>query len=337
MGTNDQTSPQRLINRLASLGVLLVLVIVTVSATIRLSGAGLGCAAWPDCYGRIGSGLQQTGSPSDRAAPPMNGARLTHRITTTAAGVLILALAFICMSQRPVPRRETAIALTLLGLAVGLAVLGRWTPDARLPAVALGNLLGGLTMLALFWWLHSLTNPAASIRLPHAGKLKPWARIGLLLLVAQIVLGGLVSAKFAALSCTTLPDCQGTWWPGQWSSSSFNPFLEYAVGPTGTIAATPAAASLHMAHRYGAVLVACYLVWLGLRAVRLDRLNRDYRRLGWTVLVLVVAQVSLGMTAVGMSLPLWVVIAHNATAALLLLALISLNVALSPARRLFSA
>ena len=47
------------------------------------------------------------------------------------------------------------VCLPLLALA--LATLGIATPGARLPAVAMGNLLGGFVMLALCWRLVAST------------------------------------------------------------------------------------------------------------------------------------------------------------------------------------
>ena len=46
-------------------------------------------------------------------------------------------------------RREAALSLALLTLALSLALLGLFTPGARVPAVAMANLLGGFVMLAL--------------------------------------------------------------------------------------------------------------------------------------------------------------------------------------------
>jgi heme A synthase len=53
----DQPGPRlRRIRYLALALTALSLLIVTVSAYIRLNGAGLGCAPWPDCYGQILTG-----------------------------------------------------------------------------------------------------------------------------------------------------------------------------------------------------------------------------------------------------------------------------------------
>ncbi len=42
---------------------ILVIVLVTVSAYLRLAHSGLGCADWPACYGRIG--VTQVANPTN--------------------------------------------------------------------------------------------------------------------------------------------------------------------------------------------------------------------------------------------------------------------------------
>ena len=66
----------RRVRALALLTCLLSLMVVGVSAYLRLSGAGLGCSDWPGCYGRILAGVPHA---------PWEGARLVHRIVATLA------------------------------------------------------------------------------------------------------------------------------------------------------------------------------------------------------------------------------------------------------------
>lgn len=311
--------PSRLLYWLASAGAALVLVILAVSADIRLSNAGLGCANWPQCYGRIGTGSDSPGGEPTRLIPKPHKpvATATHRITAIATGLLVLAIAFICVNQRPLSFANIVIAFTLLGLTVFLAVIGRWTPTSKMPAVALGNLLGGMTMLGLFWWLRLRTGIQPHIPAPKTD-VKSWVRLAILVLLIQIALGGLVSAKFAALSCTALPGCdtQG------WTLAAFDPLRELALGPDGAVIIGPETAAVHMAHRFGAAVTFGLLAWLAIRAFTL---GAGYRPLCASLLGLLVLQVLLGMSAVLNSLPLLVVLAHNGVAGLLLLTLITLS------------
>jgi len=79
------------------------------------------------------------------------------------------------------------LALALLGLALALSALGIFTPGSRAIGVLLGNLLGGLLMLALSWRLalHLRGAPGSSPVLAR------WALVGAGLWGAQAALGAL--------------------------------------------------------------------------------------------------------------------------------------------------
>ena len=74
-----------------------------------------------------------------------------------------------------------------------------------------------------------------------------------------------------------------------------------------------------MAHRLGAALTALLLVITGLMAWRV---GGRLRVAGVTVLLLVAAEISIGIAAIAANLPIALAVAHNWVAALLLLALL---------------
>ena len=78
--------------------------------------------------------------------------------------------------------------------------------------------------------------------------------------------------------------------------------------------------AIQMAHRIGAVVVALYLLTFAVRLLRSPGMR------SWTVslVLLVVAQVTLGILNVKLALPLPVAVAHHAGAVLLLFVLVSL-------------
>lgn len=142
-------------------------------------------------------------------------ARLAHRAVASLALVLVIIMVMTTLSAKPVRRGDAALALGLLASALFLAGLGLRTGASRLPAVALSNLLGGFAMLALAWRL------AAPERLAErsSGPSQRWAAVALVVLVLQVLLGGLVSTSFADLSCASFDDCARTaaqqgwpWW-----------------------------------------------------------------------------------------------------------------------------
>ena len=78
--------------------------------------------------------------------------------------------------------------------------------------------------------------------------------------------------------------------------------------------------AIQMAHRIVAMLVAAYLLVLSWRLLRIPGM----RGWGTGIVVLLLAQISLGILNVKLALPLPVAVAHNAGAALLLFTLVSL-------------
>ena len=286
---------------------LLVLVITTTSAYIRLSQAGLGCADWPACYGRAVQ-LPEAGQliPGQSS---LFWARAIHRLAASSIGVLLVLIVFLGRENLQGAGARVA-AWAALGLAGLLAGLGMITPS-NLPAVTLGNLLGGMTMAAVLWWLHQRGRGEPAV----AGRMLLWCALAALAL--QIALGGMIGARQGALACVTLPECSGRWWPESTDWRVFNPFFGLPAAEQAAAALAP----LAMAHRYGALLLAVILCTLGVGAIR-----RGARAatLGWALLGLLALQLLLGVAMVLANFPLPLALMHNLGAVLLLGAAISL-------------
>lgn len=132
-----------------------------------------------------------------------------------------------------------------------------------------------------------------------------------------MLLGGLIGARYAAPACTTLPDCQGTWWPPLQGWQALHPFVTLA-GP-----AAPGEAggvALHLLHRYAAVLAALLLAVVALRLRAVPRA----RKAALAVLAFLLLEGALGVLIVMSGYSLWPAVAHNVGAALLLAAAASL-------------
>lgn len=301
----------RFLRRLALCCALMVLAVTSLSAFLRLSKAGLGCADWPACYGQELRRLQQGTAPSPDAQTATAAARLAHRVTASTALLLVITMLMVCFGSQPLLVREGRLALALLGLALFLAVLGFWSSAARVPAVAMGNLLGGFLMLALCVRLARTDRVA-----PSAG-LREWAAAAALLLVLQVALGGLVSASFAGLSCSGWSDCspaaalQTSGW------DSLNPWREPVLAATPPI--NPAGALANSLHRHAGLALALMLLPLAVLALRGGR-----PRSAVLLLVLFGAQLAVGFAMSALALPLGLALLHNLLAAALLATLLDL-------------
>jgi cytochrome c oxidase assembly protein subunit 15 len=273
---------RRLVRRLALVGVTMMLLLAVVSAYLRLSGAGIGCTPWPACY------QEQSLVPSQDHHPV---ARFAHRLLASGLGVVVIMIVSVSVSMRP--RRGVVLwtSLGLLALTALLAVLGRATPTAAGPGIALANLLGGVAMAALLWWLAIHAKRESGRR----RELLRWPAAAIVaLLLLQVSLGAVISTTRSAAACASLLVCES--------------------------AVSDSSVALHIAHRVTAVAL---LIAAGVLAGALLRRNNLRSPLGWTLAALVAAQIALGAAMVVLQFPLWLALAHHAGALLLLLVAVS--------------
>ena len=245
-----------------------------------------------------------------------------------AAGELILLVAAVRWSRHDgstMAHSLPPIAALTLAVIVFQALLGMWTVTWLLkPIVVMGHLLGGMATFSLLAWLAWCATDRA-VRVPDARLLRRLLVAGLVLLVAQIALGGWTSANYAALSCgTDFPKCVGQWIPPHDFREGFVLWRGIGVDYEGGVLDGASRIAIHLAHRTGALVVFLYLGWLALKLMR----SAGLRGYGATLAVLLLAQVTLGILNVKLALPLHVAVMHNAGAALLLFTLVSLLVRL---------
>lgn len=302
---------------------LLVIVLVSLSAYLRLSHSGIGCADWPACYGRIGDppavtqpvvGQDVYQNLIEQASQPLSWATPLHRLVASVLGLLILFLFFLALWRK----QDRLITLSLLALTVFLALLGLKSGSLHNPAVVMGNLGGGFLMLGLLGWM-LFTRDKAENRQDLASISSALVFVTIILLSSQILMGGLTSANFAATSCQTLPDCHGEWLPGAEIMQALNLARDHQVTSMGQAIGGAERTAIHMAHRLGALVTLLLVLSTGFMAWRAaGRL----RRAGFFVLLLVVLEFSAGLAAVMTGLPIGLAVAHNWLAGLLLLSLL---------------
>jgi cytochrome c oxidase assembly protein subunit 15 len=246
-----------------------------------------------------------------------------HRYLAGTLGLLVLAIAIAAWRAPGGSRRPSGLATAAVAVIALQASLGMWTVTMLLkPAIVTLHLLGGMTTLALLVWvaLRELDPqpPGAAAR-----RQRPWMAAGLAILACQIVLGGWVSANYAALGCPDFPTCQGRWVPSMDFANAFHVLRELGMTAAGAPLTQEALNAIHWSHRLGAVIALGYLCFIGIWACATPRL----RSTGTVLLALLAAQAGLGIANVLLRLPLVLAAAHNAVAALLLGAVVVLNFA----------
>jgi cytochrome c oxidase assembly protein subunit 15 len=308
----------------------LAFIVVVVGAFVRLSDAGLGCPDWPGCYGHMTVPDQPHAlARADQAYPerPVEPAKawkeMGHRYLAGTLGLLILLIAIIAWYKRRALAQSPTLPTVIVLLVILQAALGMWTVTLLLkPVIVTLHLIGGMATLALLAWLAvRQLRPVAGVAESRRRALRPWIILGLVILIAQMILGGWVSTNYAALACTDFPTCHGVWVPQMDFRHGFQLVRGLGVTASGAPLSYQALTAIHWTHRVGALVTFVYLVTLA--AVMLA--SAGARRYGAVLLILVVLQVALGISNVVFSLPLPVAAAHNAGAALLLMTLVVLN------------
>jgi heme a synthase len=150
-----------------------------------------------------------------------------------------------------------------------------------------------------------------------------WALTALLVLVAQISLGGWTSSNYAATACPDLPTCQGAWLPDGDYGNGFVLWRGLGINYEGGVLEPSARVAIHFAHRIGAVIVTLLFLWVGRQGLRNAR-SVTVRRASIGVLAALALQLLIAFGMILRGFPLWLATAHNAGAALLLLATVTL-------------
>jgi len=316
--------------KLSLIAVVLAFTVVLLGAYTRLVDAGLGCPDWPGCYGFLTvpeelhdvkaatEAFPDTPVEADKAWPEM-----IHRYFAGSLGLLVAALAvlgFVNSRSKSGKKNEQPLALSfaLLGIIVFQAALGMWTVTmGLLPIIVMGHLLGGfitLTLLLVLFLNIKHGNPVA-----WASPVRTAALLGVIIVFIQIVLGGWTSANYAAIICADFPTCQGAMIPPLDFSGAFTISTDGVSSYLGGHLDNISRVTIQWMHRLGALITTLYLCFL------ISKLFIS----GWTkfavwVSLLLIMQISLGISNVVFSLPLAVAVAHNGVAVLLLMSLATL-------------
>jgi cytochrome c oxidase assembly protein subunit 15 len=321
--------------RAALAATLLCAIVVVVGAWVRLTNAGLGCPDWPGCYGHIHPSQAAERLAEINAAHPDRPFEyqkaineMVHRYIVGALGLLVIGLAVLSVVNRRDPAQPRVLPWLLVALLAVQALLGMWTVTLLLkPLIVTLHLLGGLTTLALLWWL--ALRPARREAKAAERPLRRLAILGILVLISQIALGGWTSTNYSAAACPDFPTCQGSFWPPMDFRNAFILWRGLGIDYEGGVLDAPARVAIHYSHRIGAVATAIVLAFVGAGALRRGH-SRATRFAAVAVAVAVVLQLAIGMNLILRGWPLWLGTAHNACAALLVLATVALLRALSP-------
>ncbi|KTD05906.1 cytochrome c oxidase assembly protein [Legionella gratiana] len=313
----------KLLRYVVTCAILLSLFVVMLGAYTRLTDAGLGCPDWPGCYGQMvlpstKEQLQaaQTQYPKIPIETRKAWTEMIHRYMAGTLALLIFFIGFYVLRKRAQGGHlPWHLPVALLILVIFQAVLGMWTVTLKLlPVVVMGHLVGGMLIVACLSRFRCQISTLSGHDLPQW---RPWLRLGVLIVLIQIALGGWVSANYAGISCIGFPTCNGAWWPELHFSQGFHLFSPVGANYQGGLLEHDVRTTIQFIHRLGAMITAVYVIMLSFFIL----LKSDFRYLKTAAVVmffLVLVQFTLGILNVIYLLPITVAVAHNGVAALLL-------------------
>ena len=315
------------IKNLSFFGICLAFVVIALGAWTRLVDAGLGCPDWPGCYGFVVFPTNEAEIALAEARYPtfpydINKAipEVVHRYFAAALGFLAIIMVYYSFKQNENRNiRRWTIGLLIFICCQGL--FGYLTVSLLLlPIIVTAHLFGGFTTLTLFFLIFLMSGKFDILEKMAIPKLKMIAGIALVVLLFQIFLGVWTSTNYASLACADFPTCQGSYMPEMDFKNGFN--LNQEVGPNYLygLLDNPSRVAIHYSHRVSAILVT--IVFL----ILISKLwFSNAAPLASTIGILLLTQISLGIINVVYVLPLYVAIAHNLVAALLLLTIFTVN------------
>lgn len=258
--------------RFAKLSAVATFCLLVIGGTVNPTGSSLAC---PEptlvCNGQL--------------FPPMTGGVLYehgHRLAAMTVGLLQIALTVLLLR-----RRKDLIHLAWITLAMVIIQggLGAVTVAYKLPwFVSTGHLMLGMSYFATLIYVAFRTRrdgPVTELRRhdrlrAELGASRVWIGLACGFVLTQLLLGALVRHLGAAMACLGIPACtrNGIWWP------------EASVQ------------QLHMVHRGFGVLVALVTLAAAVAVWRKSRAFASLRVLLVAAVVVVLAQIGLGIATV---------------------------------------
>lgn len=234
-----------------------------------------------------------------------------HRLLARLVGAAYLVPLLWFWARGRIPRGYVPRLFALVALVAFQGAIGWWmvksglvrrtdVSHVRLAA----HLLTALTLLAGTVWTTLDLRELAANRLANPARLRGLAGVALLLLFGQILFGAFTAGLDAGYAFSSWPLMGDALFPAAtpltdplWRNAVDNPVVVQFI------------------HRWFAFVAAAGLAWLAVRAIRAGA-----PRTGWAVIVLVGGQIALGIATLLSGVAIVVAVAHQANAALTLIA-----------------
>ncbi|MFM1870495.1 MAG: hypothetical protein RLY99_1239 [Pseudomonadota bacterium] len=323
-------------HRLVLLTTFFTFDLILFGAFTRLTDSGLGCPDWPGCYGvsnplaaltqiREAESLMPTGPVTLSKA----WIEMLHRYFAMGVGFLIIIITVWAWLKRNVVGQKTALTATAILLLVCVqGAFGAWTVTLKLqPLIVTIHLMLGLSLLAALTYLSSMSAKFDGEHYSFRPESNPHVKltaIVLIILIAQIFLGGWVSTNYAVLACDDFPMCHGSWYPSMNFSEGFSLWRELGKTADGTHLSIEALRAIHWTHRLGAILALATIFYLAYQLFKASVHDSSQSLRFWSLCLVVLGLVQLitGMSNIILDWPLIAAVIHTGGAAALIFVLV---------------
>jgi cytochrome c oxidase assembly protein subunit 15 len=284
---------ERNYSKLIGFLIFLTFDLMLLGAAVRALDAGLACPDWPLCFGKV--------------LPKYDLQVYLEVIHRFIAGFVALvffvayAAAFIYPRLKPL-RLTLSVGLLLLFAQIvmgGLTVLKILEPGIVTAHLSLATAF----LISLVVVQHQVEGSRFKVlKNPTFEKL---SLVGVILVCAQIVLGGWVASNYAGMACVDFPLCNGQWFPA-WT------------GPIGA----------QVIHRLTAYTLATFFVvyfFYALKAASKGQIALVQKKTAFQCLLLIFSQITVGVLNLQMQIPAWMTVLHLGLALYLLLTILRVN------------
>ena len=305
------------IKALSFLSGILGIIVVGLGAWTRLADAGLGCPDWPGCYGfatipmnpeeieLANAKFPETPYEVAKAIP-----EVVHRYFAATLGFFIVCIYALTLKYKEATPNIRNLSLFLVIWVILQGAFGYLTVSLKLlPQIVTTHLMAGFLSAGLVWLLYFKSKDSSTLvreQWNFSSQTKNLLNVGLVFVAIQIFLGAWTSTNYASYSCTDFPLCQGQLLPDANFKEGFNFFQ--SIGPIylGGLLDHESRLAIHLSHRFGALVVTLYLLFLSYHFISQQKNN-----LAACLLLILTLQVLLGISNVVFALPLLVAVGHN--------------------------
>jgi len=307
------------------LTLVVALIVLIFSSTVRLSDAGLGCPAWtgwPGCYGEMPELAGSSLIPAETIKAIKEW--VNYQSVIAFLGVLALILIVSAWMQEKC-RLAAVVSSHFLLVLVGMQfVIALWAGQAKMmPVIVTGQLMLACMIIWLLFWMYLRSNAQIVINKEKSVGPKLLANIAIFILAVQSLIGFWVSSNFAGLACAGFPNCNGEWIPAVDYLASLDLFSALQSGYVGNLPFNGQVA-VNWVHRIGALFSFLMLTWVTLTATT-EHYPRLVRKSGLLLSLLLLVELLLGIYSVKLELPTFLIVAHNLFAVLLMFPLIAIS------------